>query len=168
MKQVTALFSHGENAKAGVDALVEAKFPSDAISVLMKERGEETREIPVEQKTGVPVGMAVGGAVGAALGVSAVVAFPGLLAVGPALAVLQTLVGAGAGSFVGVYQGLGWWRIDADIPARAIDAGAVLVGVAVPDERCDEAQDVLRRVGAELLDAVDSQQDLLARSVASL
>lgn len=156
MKQVTALFTHGDNAKAGVDALVEAKFPSDAISVLMKERGDST-DIPVEQKTGVPVGMAVGGAVGAALGVTAVVAFPGLLAAGPALALLQTLVGAGAGSFIGVYQGLGWWRIDAEIPARAIDTGAILVGVAVPDERCDEAIDVLRRAGAELLDSVDSE-----------
>ena len=157
MKQVTALFTHGENAKAGVDALVEAKFPSDAISVLLKERGEATTEIEVEQKTGVPAGIAVGGAVGAALGVTAVVALPGLLAAGPALALLQTLVGAGAGSFVGVFQGLGWWRIDADIPARAIDAGAILVGVAVPDERCDEAVDVLRRSGAELLDAVESE-----------
>lgn len=156
MKQVTALFTHGDNAKAGVDALVEAKFPSDAISVLMKER-EDSTDIPVEQKTGVPVGMAVGGAVGAAIGVTAVVAFPGLLAAGPALALLQTLVGAGAGSFIGVYQGLGWWRIDAEIPARAIDAGAVLIGVAVPDERCDEAVDVLRRAGAELLDAVDAE-----------
>jgi hypothetical protein len=157
MKQVTALFKHGETAREAVTRLVEAKFPSDSISVLMKERDAIT-DIPVEQKTGVPIGMSAGGAIGAALGLTAVAAFPGLLAAGPALLALQGVsavaTGAAGGSFIGAYQGLGWWRIEADIPARAIDEGAVLVGVAVPDGRSEEARAVLRHAGADEVDAI--------------
>lgn len=149
MKQVTALFCHGEAARAGLDALVQASFPSDAISVLMKEHNEVT-PIEVEQKTGMPVAMTAGGAIGAVLGLTAITAFPGLLAAGPALA---ALTGAAGGSFAGAFQGLGWWKIDADIPARAIEEGAVLVGVAVPDERCEEAIAVLQRASADHVDA---------------
>ena len=145
MAQVTALFHRGEAAKASVDALIESSFPSDAISVLMKER-DETTAIAVEQKTGVPIGIAAGGAIGAALGLSAVAAFPGLLAAGPALA---ALTGAGGGAFAGAYQGLGWWKMEADIPEREIEEGAVLVGVAAPDERCEAAVAVLARAGAD-------------------
>jgi hypothetical protein len=150
MKQVTALFKSGEAAKDGVDALIESSFPSDSISVLMKQHREVT-PIEVEQKTGVPLGMAAGGAIGAALGLTAVVAFPGLLAAGPALA---ALTGAGGGAFAGAFQGLGWWKLEADIPERAIEDGAVLVGVAAPNERCEEAIAVLRRAGAEHVDAL--------------
>lgn len=150
MKQVTALFRHGEAAKRGVDELVQASFPSDAISVLMKERAEET-EIEVRQKTGVPVGIGAGGAIGAALGLTAVAAFPGLLAAGPALV---ALTGAGGGAFAGAYQGLGWWKIDADIPEREIEEGAVLVGVQVPDARTEEAKAVLEHAGADMVDAI--------------
>ena len=153
MTQVTALFRHGEAARAGVDALVQASFPSDAISVLMKERDEVT-EIDVEQKTGMPAGIAVGGAIGAALGLTAIAAFPGLLVAGPALGALSAAAtGAAGGSFAGAYQGLGWWKIDADIPARAIEEGAVLVGVEVPDGRRDEATEVLKGAGADLVDS---------------
>lgn len=150
MKQVTALFRQGEAARRGVDELVEASFPSDAISVLMKERAEET-EIDVRQKTGVPVGIGAGSAIGAALGLTAVAAFPGLLAAGPALA---ALMGAGGGAFAGAFQGLGWWKIDADIPEREIEEGAVLVGVQVPDSRTDEALAVLQHAGADMVDSV--------------
>jgi len=152
MKQVTALFRHGEAARAGVDALVQASFPSDAISVLMKERTEET-DIEVRQKTGVPVGITAGGAIGAALGLTAVTAFPGLLAAGPALA---ALAGASGGALAGAYQGLGWWKIDADIPARAIEDGAVLVGVGVPNGRSGEAIRVLRAAGADHVEVTPS------------
>lgn len=156
MRQVTALFRHGETARNGVDALVQASFPADAISVLMKEHGDVT-EIEVEQKTGMPVGMTAGGAIGAALGLTAVVAFPGLLAAGPALFALQGLTavatGAGGGAFAGAYQGLGWWKIEADIPERAIEEGAVLVGVSVPDGRTEEATSVLQHAGADHVDA---------------
>jgi hypothetical protein len=156
MSQVTALFRHGEAARAGVDALVQASFPSDSISVLMKERSQVT-PIEVEQKTGMPVGIALGGAIGAALGLTAIAAFPGLLAAGPAVTALQGLgaaaTGAAGGSFAGAYQGLGWWKIDANIPARAIEEGGVLVGVAAPDARRHEAVLVLQRAGADLVDA---------------
>lgn len=159
MKRVTALFKHGASARAGVDALVESSFPADAISVLMKEC-EDASEVEVEQKTGVPAGMAAGGAIGAVMGLTALAAFPGLLAAGPALLALQSVAtvatGAAGGSFIGAYQGLGWWRIEADIPARAIDGGAVLVGVEVPEERQEEAMRALRRAGADAVDAHDA------------
>ncbi len=157
MKQVTALFRHGETARKGVDALVESSFPADAISVLMKERGEVT-PIEVEQRTGLPMGATAGGAIGAVLGLSAVVAFPGLLAAGPALFALQGLTavatGAGGGAFAGAFQGLGWWTIEADIHERAIEEGAVLVGVQVPDGRSEEAMLALKQAGADLVDSV--------------
>jgi hypothetical protein len=53
------------------------------------------------------------------------------------------------GAFAGAYQGLGWWKIDADIPARAIEEGAILVGVQVPDGRVAEAITVLQKAGAD-------------------
>jgi hypothetical protein len=152
MNRVTGLFQQGEAARKAVDDLVQASFPSDSISVLLYERQEAT-EIEVEQKTGVPIGMTAGGVLGAALGLTAVAAFPGLLAAGPALAALNGLgvaaTGAAGGSFIGAYQGLGWWHIDADIPLREIEDGAVLVGVDVPDGRTAEAEVALRRAGAD-------------------
>jgi hypothetical protein len=152
MRQVTAICRQGETAKRAVEELVEASFPTDDVSVILLERDRVT-PIEVGQKTGVPIGMAAGGALGAALGLTAIVAFPGLLAAGPALALLNgaaaTATTAAGGSLIGAYQGLGWWRVDADVPLREIEEGAVLVGIAVPEEREKEAVEALHRAGAD-------------------
>jgi hypothetical protein len=63
-------------------------------------------------------------------------------------------MGAGGGAFAGAYQGLGWWKIDADIPEREIEEGAVLVGVQVPDARSEEAVAVLQHAGADMVDSI--------------
>ena len=115
MQRVTAICRRGEAARKAVEELVEASFPSNDISVILLERDQAT-PIEVEQKTGVPAGMAAGGVIGAALGLTAIAAFPGLLAAGPAVALLDglaaTATSAAGGSLIGAYQGLGWWRID--------------------------------------------------------
>jgi len=157
MKQVTALFRHGGAARTGVDALVEASFASASISVLMKDRAGVT-PIEVAYSSGVEEGILAGGAIGAALGLTAVVAFPGLLAVGPVLLALEELsvvaAGAGGGAALGAVSGLGWWHIEADIPDRAIQDGAILVGVSVPNARCEEATAVLQHAGADRVDSI--------------
>ena len=98
------------------------------------------------------------GVIGAALGLTAVAAFPGLLAVGPVLMALEGLTavaaGAGGGAFVGASSGLGWWHVEADVPDRAIEEGAILVGVSVPNGRCEEATAVLQHAGADRVDSI--------------
>ncbi|RIL01786.1 MAG: hypothetical protein DCC71_17200 [Proteobacteria bacterium] len=156
---MTALCKSAESANDAIEALVEASFPSDDISVLMLEPGKVT-PVHVEQKTGVPAGAAVGGALGTLAGLTAIAAFPGLLAAGPVIGLLQAAgvvgTGAGAGSLYGAYGGLGWWKTEADIPARELEEGAILVGVAVPDERCERAVRALERAGALRVEAHES------------
>lgn len=158
MKQVTALCRSSDVAHAAIDALVEASFPSDAVSVLMVERDRVT-PVHVEQKTGVPAGAAIGGALGTLAGPTAIAAFPGLLVAGPAVALLNAAgvvgTGASAGSLYGAYGGLGWWKTDADIPERELEQGAILVGIAVPDERSEDAVRALEQAGASRVDTTD-------------
>ena len=68
----------------------------------------------------------------------------------PALPALQGLgAGTALGSLLGTLAGLGRWKVDVEIPADEVHAGAFLVGIRVPVPRAPEAIDALRRPGAE-------------------
>lgn len=152
-RQVTALYRGAEEARRAVDALVEAGFPGEDVSVLLLDRGR-VEEAEVDQRTAIPatlpIGAAAGALAGTAVAVSGVLPGIGLLAAGPVLGLLQGLVaGTAAGSLLGTLLGLGWWKTEAEIPEDALHAGGVLVGIAVPEGRRHEAASALRRAGPE-------------------
>jgi hypothetical protein len=149
-RQVTAVCRSPADAKRAVEALVEARFPDDAISVLARE-GDSLKEFSVDRRSTVPAGVATGAATGAAVGLLlSAIPGAGVVAAGPALTALQGLgAGTALGSLLGTLASLGWWKVDLDIPADEIEAGAFLVGIPVPPARAPQAIDALRRAGAE-------------------
>jgi hypothetical protein len=150
IRQVTAVCRSPASAKRAVEALVNARFPDETISVVARE-GAELREFPIDRRTAVPQGAATGAVGGAALGlILSAIPGGGILAAGPALTALQGMgAGTALGSLLGTLAGLGWWKVDVEIPADELQAGAYLVGVGAPLPRAPEAIDALRRAGAE-------------------
>jgi hypothetical protein len=150
MKQVTAVFTMPEAAKHAVEALTEASFAGDDISMLKVDKGQ-LAEVPVEQHHPIRVTAPIGAIGGATIGLALAVVggIPGLLAAGPVLAALQGIVGGtAAGTLVGTLAGLGWWKTEADIPVKELEAGGVLVGIRVPNGRVGEALEILSTAGA--------------------
>ena len=155
---VTATFGDPEAAERAVQALMEGHFAADEISILVADSEGRHEEI-VEHDTGVAEGVAGGvaagavlGALGATLVATGVVAAPGLtlLATGPLLAALKgAAAGAAAGLEIGALAGLGFWKDEAHIHAKALEAGGIVVGVPADHERADHAREVLRDAGAD-------------------
>lgn len=152
MKRVTAICNTGDDAKRALEALVEASFPSGDISILHV-AGQQVEEDSIEQRTGIsttlPVGLATGATIGTALFLSGILPGIGIVAVGPVIGALEGLaLGGAAGSLLGVLAGLGWWKVEADIPVEELERGGWLVGVSVPEERLDHAVASLERLSA--------------------
>jgi hypothetical protein len=149
-RQVTGISRTGEGTRQAVAALVALGFSEDAISVVARD-GASVREFAVDRKTGAPTGAAAGAATGAAVGLAlSVIPGVGIVASGPALGALRAFgAGTALGSLLGTLAGLGWWKVDVEIPADDVEAGAFLVGIRVPEARAAEAVDALRRAGAE-------------------
>jgi hypothetical protein len=153
MKRVTAICATGNDAKLALSELVEASFPSGEVSIL-RVTGHDLEDVPIVQRTGIPntlpVGVATGATVGAALFLSGVLPGAGILAVGPIVAALEGLtLGGAAGSLLGVLAGLGWWKVDADIPVQDLERGRLLIGISVLDPRVNDAVAALERAHAE-------------------
>lgn len=152
MKQVTAICNEGDDAQRAMDALVEASFPPDDISIL-NVSGRRVEELPVGQRTGIPITLPIGVAIGVTVGISLTVSglLPqiGLVSAGPILGLLEgAAIGAAVGTLLGVLAGLGWWKADADIEHEDHGHGGLVVGVSVPDGREDDAVAALRGAGA--------------------
>jgi hypothetical protein len=134
---------------------VDASFELADISLLSTNPGQ-LQEFRAARGGGVfSQGTTAGTIAGASAGL-ATVALAGsgfeLLAAGPILSALQGMrAGAAPGGLVGVLAGLGYWKAEADIPAAALEKGAILVGVHVPGARMGEAAEVLRACGADLV-----------------
>jgi hypothetical protein len=142
-----AVFKDADHASAAVRELMEAHFPTDAISVLMV-KGPEVDELPMRHKTFVPHGIALGAVVGAAAGALALTGV-GVIAAGPLLVALQgAAAGTAVGSLGGALGGLGFWRDEVDFPSTAFTSGAVLVGVVTSEERVEDASKALTDAGA--------------------
>jgi hypothetical protein len=145
---VYGIFRDEEKAAKAVEALVDADFPGDAISALMRE-GSEVEELPVEKKTRVGRGAVLGAALGA-VGGALLAPGAGLLAGGPLLVAIKGAIAAGAaGAGLGSFGGLGFWREEIDFVDRSLEAGVIIVGVETNPERHDSAAEVLRAAGAQ-------------------
>jgi hypothetical protein len=147
-------------AERGVDDLLAAKFPSDAISVLLPDN-QSSRDFAHEKNTKAPegttAGVTAGGAIGGTLGLLAgigILVIPGigpLLAAGP---IMTTLAGLGAGGAVGGIIGA---LVGMDIPEYEakrfegrIKEGGVLLSVhcETPGEIA-LAKELLKETGAQ-------------------
>ena len=150
--QANPTFAYGffrdeQAAAAAVQKLVDAKFDTEHIGVLMREGGQ-TKEAKLDHKTGVGPGAIIGSALGIAAGA---IALPvsGVIALGGAFAAIGgAAVGGATGTLMGVLGGLGLWKDEADVPDAALQKG-VLVGAVTPPERADGARAALLEAGAQ-------------------
>lgn len=151
MDLVYALFSSETQAQRAIEKLVENEFAASNIYVLMRDDAGtgKVEQVPVNTKTLVGPGVAIGAALGA-VGGALVVLTGGLLAAGPIVALLQGVTSGGAaGVLAGTLGGLGYWRDVAEFPAKAIESGAILVGVdAGAQGQIDRATRALKAAGA--------------------
>jgi hypothetical protein len=150
VKRITALCADAQESQRVISALLELGIAENDVSILVADK-EGVRETDLAHKSLVPQGAAIGTATGAAFGIGlvAVGGIPGLFAAGPALAILQGLGGGAAAGFItGALAGLSWWKSEADIPKELTDAGGVIVGVPISEDRIDAAIRALHAVGA--------------------
>jgi hypothetical protein len=156
MDLVTGSFDEATKANRAVTELLGAHFDPKEISVVVADR-EDGHEVPIEYDTGVAEGAVTGATIGAALAAlgttlvaTGVVVAPGasLWAAGPLLAILRGVAAAGVTGAVGALSGLGFWREEADLHAKDLREGAVLISVHVGTARHDAARQILRRTGA--------------------
>jgi hypothetical protein len=150
VRRLTALCEDKAGAQRVIDALLTLGIAAEDVSVLVTSHGE-VAEAPVEHRTFVPqttlVGTTLGGALG--LGLVAIGWLPGVFALGPAAAALQGLAGGvAAGSLVGALAGLGWWKVEAEVPKELHEADGVLVGVPISEERAEQAVAAAEGAGA--------------------
>src|SRR5262249_20295593 len=146
--------SHAEQC---VDALINAGFRSEDVSVLMPEN-VGTKDFAAEKNTKTPEGMATGGGVGAAVGGTVgllagigALAIPGLgpfIAAGPIMGALAGIgTGGVIGGIIGVLVGMGIPEYEAKRYEGMVKQGKVLVSV-----HCDNsdwvkrAKDVMGRI----------------------
>lgn len=171
---VLGIFSESEQAEVAIQALNEAGFSSQDISILMKDKIEHAR---LAQSTGAKVaegtlqGATTGGVAGALagllIGVGAVTV-PGigaLLVGGPlavalglsgaaALTVEGAVTGALAGGMVGALVGLGVSPEVAKVYEERIKSGAVLIAVPVKERNADEVKDILHEHHADQISVI--------------
>lgn len=156
---VFGIFGDRAQAEQGVDALINAGFRSEDISVLLPENvgtkdfaAEKNTKAPEGTAAGAGTGAVVGGTLGLLAGIGAL-AIPGLgpfIAAGP---IMGALAGAGTGGVVGgiigALVGMGIPEYEAKRYEGMIKEGKILLSV-----HCDNsdwvkrAKDVLERVGA--------------------
>jgi hypothetical protein len=154
---ITGTYEEAESANRAVQALIEAEFDADDISVVIADR-IGVHPVEVSHDSGVGGGAKIGAALGAALGAigatlvsTGLVAAPGLgvWAAGPLLAALRGAVAGGsAGAAFGAAAGLGVWKESAHLHAEDLQGGSVLIGVHADGPRVEKARAVLRGCGA--------------------
>lgn len=157
---VYGIYSDREKVERAVDALKDADFSNEDISVLLPEGGG-TKEFAVEKETKAPEGAAtgagtgavVGGALGWLMGIG-LLAIPGVgpfIAAGP---IMAALAGAGAGGLTGgiagALIGMGIPEYEANRYEGRIKEGGILLSVHVDDSDWkSKAKDILKNSGAE-------------------
>jgi Heat induced stress protein YflT domain len=157
---VFGIYSSGDHAERAVDALLNAGFTNQEISVLLPDT-RSTREFahvketkaPEGTATGVTAGGVIGGALGVLAGVGAL-AIPGLgpfIAAGPIMAGLAGLGAGGAvGGLVGALVGLGIPEYEAKRYEGRVKNGGTLLSVHCDTSgQIERAKDVLKATGAQ-------------------
>ena len=157
---VYGIYQSQASAERAVDALVQAGFTNNDISVLMPDQ-DSTREFAHENSTKAPEGAATGAATGGALGGTlgllagiGALAIPGvgpLIAAGPIVGALAGLGAGGAvGGLVGALVGMGLPEYEAKRYEGRVKDGGVLLSVhAATSELAKSAKTILERTGAE-------------------
>lgn len=157
MKTVRGVFHDEKRVRSAVERLLEHSVPADEIEVTVLDAGgAPTRDMPVEDESGVLHGALMGAAIGGWVGLIAAVLAIGfsagwselLTAVGLSWALRGVLIGAVGGLPLGAILGMGRWRKDEDLGSEDLDAGSVVVEVH-SGELADVARRVLDDVGAE-------------------
>lgn len=169
VRTVIGLFLERENAEQAIDALNEADFTKNEVSILASEEvvedvvDDERRESAVESAgAGALGGTALGGLVGLIAGASTLV-IPGI---GPALAfgtwatVLGTTaagagIGAAYGGFVGALIGFGVAEEQTHIYVEGVERGGIILLVQPEEpERLQTAHDTMLENGGRGVDIV--------------
>lgn len=157
---VYGIFQSQASAESAVQALVQAGFNNNDISVLMPDQ-DSTREFAHENATKAPEGAATGAATGGALGGTlgllagiGALAIPGVgpfIAAGPIVGALAGLGAGGAvGGLVGALVGMGLPEYEAKRYEGRVKDGGVLLSVhAATSDRAQSAKAILERTGAE-------------------
>ncbi len=175
MKTVVGLYDRREDARDVIQALVDANFPRDRISMATQsEEGEDidlrrsdtVREYDADKDvkrerdrsagTESGEGAAIGGAVGAIMGGVGgllvglgTLVIPGLgviAAAGPLVGLLSGAVAGGvAGGLLGALIGLGIPEEEARVYTEGVRRGGTLVVVQTEEERVSEAQSIMER-----------------------
>ena len=158
-RAVFGIYGSTAQTERAVNALIEAGFASQDVSVLMPDQ-QSTREFAVTKETKAPEGAAAGattgGVLGGALGVLVglgSLAIPGvgpLIAAGPLVAGLAGLGAGGAvGGLIGALAGLGIPEYEARRYEGRVKDGGVLLSVhcETPGEIL-RAKEVLQSTGA--------------------
>jgi hypothetical protein len=157
---VYGIYTSRPRVEEAVEALKDAGFRNEDISVLLPEGGGN-KEFAVEKGTKAPEGGATGGISGAAIGGAlgwlvgiGSLAIPGVgpfIAAGP---IVAALAGAGAGGTVGwiagVLIGMGIPEYEANRYEGRIKEGGILLSVHADDSDWkNKGKEILKRTGAE-------------------
>ena len=166
MATIAGLFENRDQAQRAIEALKEAGFRGEDISVAMRDKGD-AKDIAGETgaknatEAGVVGGGLLGGLAGFLVGIGAL-AIPGIgpiVAAGPLVA---TLTGAGVGAATG---GLIGALVEAGIPEeearyyqQGVERGNVLVTVNAPSNRENEARRILQQYGMQTASNLGRQE----------
>lgn len=154
-KRVVAVYNDFDTARQVVEALVNAGFDRDDISLVANDSNTEYRQYledydrddDVKPGEGAGFGAVVGTLVG--LGVALIPGIGPVVAAGPLAAALMAGIGAAAGAATGgIVASLVDFGIpeeEANIYAENIRRGGTLVAVEVDDNRVGEAQNIMNR-----------------------
>jgi hypothetical protein len=160
VRRYVGIYPTAERAEYAVDALIQAGFTSNDVSVLFPDSGSSkdfADEKHTKAREGTAAGVTAGGALGGTLGLLAgigALAIPGLgpfIAAGPIMATLAGLgVGGTVGGLIGALSGMGIPEYEAKRYEGRVKAGGVLLSA-----HCDTsaeiatAKDVLKHTGGE-------------------
>lgn len=152
---IVAVFDDLEKARLAVEALLDARFTKNDISVVVSDANreylEKYSELPAplqEVSRGAAGGALLGGMSGLLAGLLALLV-PGIgpvIAVGPiAAGLLGAGMGAAAGGLVGALVNLGMEKELADSYAEAVRRGGILVAVRALGDLNERAVQVLKQ-----------------------
>jgi len=157
---VFGILRDGAHAETGVEALLDAGFRGEDVSVLLADNlgskdlaHERHTKAPEGAAAGAGTGALIGGTLGLLVGLGAL-AIPGLgafIAAGP---IMAALAGAGsvgvAGGIVGALIGLGIPEYEAKRYEGLVKQGRSLISIHCDDsEWVNRAKEVLKNIGAD-------------------
>lgn len=154
-RMVVGVFDDRVDAEAALQALRDAEFKPDQISIVMLQTPQPehrpSQGFHVDETTGILAGGALGGLAGWLIGATAV-AVPGLGALLAAGALVGALGGAGIGAATGGIIGHlideGLTHEEAGYYHERVRHGAALMTVRAEGSRADEAHALMHRLGA--------------------